>query len=58
MKISPITTAQNIKKMIVRDDICTIDPFSVKTESQILDLCGVNGILDEVFGEKSYLTIR
>lgn len=58
IKISPITTVQNIKKMIVRNDIYTIDPFSVKTESQILDLCGVNGILDEVFWEKSYLTIR
>lgn len=58
IKIAPISSVENIKKMMVRDDIYTIDPFSIKTESQILDLCGVNWILDEVFWEKSYLTIR
>jgi hypothetical protein len=58
IKIAPISSVENVKKMLVRDDIYTIDPFSIKTESQILDLCGVNWILDEVFWEKSYLTIR
>ncbi len=58
IRISPISTVNSVRRMIVRDDIYTIDPFSIKTESQILDLCWVNGILDELFWEKSYLTIR
>lgn len=58
IKIAPISSVEKVKNMMVRDDIYTIDPFSIKTESQILDICGVNWILDEVFWEKTYLTIR
>lgn len=57
MQIAPLTDSR-VQKVHPRTDIYTINPFSITTESQILDVCSVNGILDEVFGELSDLTIR
>ncbi|MBP9811866.1 hypothetical protein KBC86_00680 [Candidatus Gracilibacteria bacterium] len=57
MKIAPLMEG-NISKVKPRKDIATINPFSISTESQILDVCSVNGILDTVFGESADLTIR
>ncbi|MFT7860607.1 MAG: hypothetical protein ABXS93_06695 [Sulfurimonas sp.] len=39
-------------------DILTIDPLNLKSESAALDVAMISGMLDEVFGEATKLTIR
>jgi len=40
------------------DDIISLDPFEITTESNALDIAYLSGIMDEVFEEKTRLTIR
>ncbi len=39
-------------------DILTIDPLNLKSESAALDIANLSGMLSEVFGEDTQLTIR
>ncbi|WP_304544619.1 type II restriction enzyme [Sulfurimonas microaerophilic] len=39
-------------------DITTLDPLNLKSESAALDIASISGMLDEVFGEATNLTIR
>ncbi len=49
---------KNVKIINPDMDYKTIDPYKITTESQALDVCYVNGILDEVFWEPTNLTVR
>lgn len=49
---------ENVKIVAPNNNYKTINPYQITTESQALDVCYVNGILDDVFDEKTNLTIR
>ena len=57
-----IEIEENISTPIIEieppTDIICIDPFDINGESAALDLSAASGILDQVFGEPSQLSIR
>jgi hypothetical protein len=47
-----------VQTVVFPDNIVTLDPTCITTESAALDVAAVTGMLDETFGEKVRLTIR
>ena len=47
-----------IIELEVPQNILTIDPFNIKSESGALDIAAISGMYDALFGEKSQLSVR
>lgn len=54
----PQQSAGEVRTVVFPDNIITLDPTCITTESAALDVAAVTGMLDETFGEKVQLTIR
>jgi hypothetical protein len=47
-----------ITTLAIPDNLLSLDPFNIRSESAALDLAALSGMLDSVFQEKSRLTLR
>ena len=50
--------ATPIESIALTDDIVTIDPFTIQSESAALDIATISAMTHKVFGEATHLTVR
>ncbi len=52
------TLPSRVKSVSFREDLLTLSPTSISSESSALDIAFISGILNEVFQEETTLTVR